>query len=155
MTERLAKEIKQSRPFVSSAQELYFNLIRSADVLSRLVEDLLKPHDLSQVQYNVLRILRGAGDDGLPCHEIGARLLTHDPDVTRLVDRLERRALVSRGRDHADRRVVLVRIATAGLELIAQLDLDRRVDTALAPRLAGLNASERTTLITLLERLRD
>ena len=78
----------------------------------------LKPHGLSPTQYNALRILRGAGVDGLPCTEVGARMISRDPDITRLVDRLEKRGLVTRGRGTEDRRVVRARITTAGLELL-------------------------------------
>src|SRR4029077_13765310 len=82
----------------------------------------LKPHGLSPTQYNALRILRGAGVDGLPCTEVGARMISRDPDVTRLVDRLERRGLVTRSRGAKDRRVVRASITPAGLELLKRLD---------------------------------
>ena len=155
MPGRLARDIKQSKPFSSPILEVYFNLLRTTDELSRATVPLLKPYDLSEVQYNVLRILRGAGDDGLPCSEIGIRLLTHDPDVTRLVDRLERRKLVTRTRDQRDRRVVTVRISAAGLELLATCDLDRHLVATLYPRFAKFSSEDHHTLIHLLELLRE
>lgn len=105
----------------SSEEALYLDLLRTVERLGRPVADLLKAEDLSPNQYNVLRILRGA-EDGLTCGEIGERMITRDPDITRLVDRLQKRKLVGRKRDTKDRRVVLTRILPAGLELLARLD---------------------------------
>jgi len=99
----------------------YLDLLRTTELLSRPLALLLKTEDLSSTQYNVLRILRGA-PDGLTCGEIANRMITHDPDITRLLDRLEKRGLVTRGRDSQDRRVVLVRIASEGLQVLARLD---------------------------------
>jgi DNA-binding MarR family transcriptional regulator len=99
----------------------YLDLLRTTDMLSRPVAQLLKSEDLSQTQYNVLRILRGA-PGGLACGEIGDRMITRDPDITRLLDRLEKRRLISRARDAKDRRLVLTRIAPEGLQLLARLD---------------------------------
>src|SRR3712207_5571738 len=87
----------------------YLDLIRTAEMLSRPLVQLLKNEDLSPPQYNVLRILRGC-PDGLTCGEIGARMINRDPDITRLLDRLEKRKLIGRARDEKDRRVVLTRI---------------------------------------------
>ena len=100
---------------------VFLELVQTTDLLSRPLELLLKSEDVSPAQYNVLRILRGS-PDGLTCGEIAARMLTRDPDITRLVDRLEKRKLVERGRHDTDRRVVLTRITEAGLELLAGLD---------------------------------
>jgi MarR family transcriptional regulator, organic hydroperoxide resistance regulator len=155
MPGRLARDIKQSKPFSSPILEVYFNLLRTTDELSRATAHLLKPYDLSETQYNVLRILRGAGADGLPCSEIGARLLTHDPDVTRLVDRLERRELVARTREQRDRRVVTVRISAGGLALLEDCDLDRHVAATLTPRFAQLSSDNQQNLIHFLELLRE
>lgn len=154
MPGRLADEIKQTKPFANLRQEVYLNLIRTTDEMAREVEDVLKTVHLSQTQYNVLRILRGAGDLGLPCGEIANRMLTHDPDITRLVDRLERRGLVQRSRNQTDRRVVTVQITAAGLELIASLDLDRQMGPAHDRRFATVSDADCTLLITLLEQLR-
>ena len=99
----------------------YLELLRSTDMLSRPLALVLKPEDLSSTQYNVLRILRGA-PDGLPCGEIGSRMITRDPDITRLLDRLEKRALISRSRESKDRRMVMARITPQGLKLLGRLD---------------------------------
>ena len=103
-------------------EELTFlELCRTTDRLSRSLEFLLKAEDLSSNQYNVLRILRGS-PDGLPCGEIGNRMITRDPDITRLLDRLEKRELISRSRETKDRRMVMARITPAGLDLLARMD---------------------------------
>ena len=99
----------------------YLQLLRTADLLSRDMSDLLKTEELSATQYNVLRILRGA-PEGLPCGEIAARMITRDPDVTRLLDRLEKRGLISRCRETKDRRTVMARITPQGLKLLSRLD---------------------------------
>jgi DNA-binding MarR family transcriptional regulator len=107
---------------VGSVEESTFlDLLRTCDLLSRGPAQLLKLEDLSPTQYNVLRILRGT-PDGLPCGEIASRMITRDPDVTRLLDRLEKRGLISRSRDKNDRRTVIGRITPEGLKLVARLD---------------------------------
>jgi DNA-binding MarR family transcriptional regulator len=118
----LRKEIRQKKPFGSPQQELFLEIQRTADVLMRGLEELLKPSGLTQTQYNVLRILRGAGPDGGTCREVANRMITHDPDVTRLLDRLESRQLIERRRGEGDRRVIRVRITPGGLKLLASLD---------------------------------
>lgn len=153
MTGRLQAELKQSKPFASLEVEAYLNILRTADVLERMVVGWLKPFDLTPSQYNVLRILRGAAAAGLPCGEIGARMVTHDPDVTRLIDRLMQRDLVVRGRDDHDRRVVLVRITASGMELLARCDLAAENDPFTHP-LARLGQEGLATLIDLLEEVR-
>ena len=99
----------------------FLDLLRTTDLLSRGLVRLLKDEDISSTQYNVLRILRGASD-GLPCGEIASRMITRDPDVTRLLDRLEKRRLISRSREAKDRRTVLARVTSDGLKLLARLD---------------------------------
>jgi DNA-binding MarR family transcriptional regulator len=99
MARDLQSEIKQRKPFQVREEELYLNIVRTADLLGRKGVELLKEADLSPNQYNVLRILRGAGAEGLACGEIGERMVTRDPDITRLLDRLEKRELVKRSRD--------------------------------------------------------
>ena len=112
----------EAKRHVGSAEESAFlELMRTVDMLSRGFAPLLKAEELSSTQYNVLRILRGA-PEGLPCGEIGNRMITRDPDITRLLDRLEKRGLVSRCRETKDRRMVLTRITDKGLELLARLD---------------------------------
>jgi DNA-binding MarR family transcriptional regulator len=100
---------------------VFLDLLRTSDVLSRRIDYVLKNADLSSNQYNVLRILRGS-PEGLACGEIGSRMITRDPDITRLLDRLEKRALISRCRESKDRRTVLTRITPAGVKLLAELD---------------------------------
>lgn len=122
MTGQLHVEIKQRKPFTSLEQEAYLNLLRTADVLTQGFEIVLKPFGLSATQYNALRILRGAGPGGRSCREVGERMLTRDPDITRLLDRLEARGLVARAREIRDRRVITTRVTKQGLTLLARLD---------------------------------
>jgi DNA-binding MarR family transcriptional regulator len=109
------------KPKLCLEETVFLDLLRTSDVLSRRIDYVLKDADLSSNQYNVLRILRGA-PEGLACGEIGSRMITRDPDITRLLDRLEKRALISRCRESKDRRMVLTRITPAGLKLLAELD---------------------------------
>jgi len=122
MPRGLQAELKQKLPFVSREQEAYLSLLRTADAVQSQVEARLKEFGLTGTQYNALRILRGAGPDGLPCREIGERMITHDPDVTRLLNRLEDRGLVERTRARRDRRVIYGKITTAGLKLLREMD---------------------------------
>jgi DNA-binding MarR family transcriptional regulator len=115
-------ELKQRKPFSSLEEEAFVALQRTADALSRQFEGLMKAHGLSATQYNVLRILRGAGPGGLACSEIGERMITRDPDITRLLDRMERRKLVQRARDRADRRIILAQITPDGSKVLKSLD---------------------------------
>jgi len=150
-----AAPIRTGRALAQS--QTYVALIRAAHELERAFVELLKPADLSVTQYNVLRILRGAGAAGLTCNQIGGRLIRHDPDVTRLLDRLERRGLIARERDQADRRIVRTRIAPAGQDLLATFDdridavhdaqFDRLSDRELAQfrKLADAMASARSS----------
>jgi len=122
----LKDEIKKKKPFDNPAEEAYLNLLRTTTMLAADFERLFKQAGLSEPQYNVLRILRGAGGGGtglgLPCLEIASRMITRVPDITRLVDRLEAAGLVERSRTSEDRRVVLVKITKKGLDAIAPLD---------------------------------
>ena len=102
-------------------EALFLDLLRTTDMLSRGLVRVLKTENLSATQYNVLRILRGS-PDGLPCGEIASRMITRDPDITRLLDRLEKRRLISRCRETKDRRMVMARITPDGLKLLARLD---------------------------------
>jgi len=105
----------------SPEETAFLDLFRTCDLLSRGPAEVLKTEDLSPTQYNVLRILRGA-PKGLPCGEIAGRMITRDPDITRLLDRLAKRGLIARRRETRDRRVVLTKIAPEGLEVLARLD---------------------------------
>ena len=122
MAPGLQAELKQKVPFRSREQEAYLALLRTADALQSSVEAKLSEFGLTGTQYNALRILRGAGPEGLPCSEIGERMITRDPDVTRLLNRLEKRGLVTRVRAKADRRVIYGKITTAGLKLLREMD---------------------------------
>ncbi len=142
---KLQKELKQTKPFASLEEEVILNLARTAEyVLSRGAENF-KRAELTPTQYNALRILRGAGAEGLTCGEISERMVTKDSDITRLLDRLERRGLISRERPETNRRVVITRITDAGLTLLAELDAPvqeshRRLAGHLGPqRLKALN----------------
>jgi len=122
MTSRLQAELKQKVAFASREQEAYLALMRTADALQTKIEAKLKEFGLTGTQYNALRILRGAGREGLPCSEVGERMITRDPDITRLLDRLQKRGLVTRCRDKRDRRVVYGKITAAGLKLLGEMD---------------------------------
>ncbi len=119
---RLQREIKQRRPFQSRRQEAMLSLLRTADVLRRSITALVEPHGITPQQYNVLRILRGAGEPGLPTLEIAERMIEASPGITRLLDRLEAKRLVRRERCPDDRRQVLCFISPAGLALLAGLE---------------------------------
>jgi len=139
--------------FAGSAEETAFlDLLRTCDILSRKIVEVLKPADLSSTQYNVLRILRGA-KDALPCGEIASRMITRDPDITRLLDRMEKRGLISRCRETKDRRMVLARITPEGLKLLA--GLDGPVQEAHRAQLGHLGPERLRRLAQLLRAARD
>ena len=151
-TSRIQSEIKQRRPFRSKAQEASIALLRTADVLRRTLGAVTGPEDLTVQQYNVLRILRGAGAEGLPTLEIGERMIEQAPGVTRLLDRLEAKSLVRRVRCLHDRRQVFCHITDEGLALLAKLD--RPVDRADEAGMSGLTKAETQALIALLDKVR-
>jgi DNA-binding MarR family transcriptional regulator len=153
MSGKLQKELHRVRPFDSVQQEVFLSLVRTADHLVRGFDELFKPYKLSVTQYNVLRILRFAEGDGLPCKKIGERMITRDPDITRLLDRLEARNLISRQRDTRDRRVVAVRITAEGEQLLKELDkpvLDYHLE-----QLAHVPEGKLKELIDILEQVRE
>jgi DNA-binding MarR family transcriptional regulator len=102
--------------------QVFIALQKIADALAQEAEQLLKTHSLTGAQYNVLRILRGAEPEGLACSNISDRMISHDPDMTRLLDRMEKRSLITRQRQKDDRRVVKTRITPAGLQVLRRLD---------------------------------
>ena len=110
------------RDSVSLEAKLFVALLRAADRLSQDADLLVKAYGLTGTQYNVLRILRGAGPNGLPCNGIGDRMISRDPDMTRLLDRMEKRSLITRERQTQDRRVIKARISPTGLEILKKLD---------------------------------
>ena len=115
--------VAKDKPMHSLEEGAFVAVLRTAEYLQHRAAEMFKQHGLSPTQYNVLRILRGAGAEGLACSEVGERMLNHDPDITRLLDRLEGRGLIERSRGKSDRRVIMTRIAPAGLELLRSLDL--------------------------------
>jgi DNA-binding MarR family transcriptional regulator len=102
--------------------QIFVALLRASDSLASEADQLMKANGLTSAQYNVLRILRGAGPEGLPCNTIAERMISRDPDMTRLLDRMEKRALISRERQKEDRRVVKARITEEGLKLLKKMD---------------------------------
>lgn len=122
MASTLQSEIKQSVPFSGLREEVWLNLSRTAAALSHQMEQRLRPHGVSPTQYNVLRILRGAGENGLCQYEIGARLVAQVPDVPRILDRMEKAGWVKRVRGEADRRMVIAGLTAKGLGLVGALD---------------------------------
>src|SRR6201981_2409230 len=118
----LVMALKQTRPFVSLEQEVYLSILRTASELSYAVEQFFRPFDITPSQYNVLRILRGAGTDGLCRNEISERMVTATPDMSRLLDRMERAGWVQRERAGEDPRQVSTHITKSGMELLARLE---------------------------------
>ena len=153
MVPKLQEEIKQGKPFRSLQEEVFINILLTADTLSRKLSETLKRSGLTPAQYNVLRILRGAGECGHACREIGDRMITKDPDITRLLDRLEDRGLVSRARDERDRRVITVRVTRQGLELLSELDSE--VDRFDLKLFEHMSERQLTKLCELLEAARE
>jgi len=117
---------KPSRPPAPVEERTFLALLKTADALGLEAEQLVRTVNLTATQYNVLRILRGAGSEGLACRGIGERMITHDPDITRLLDRMEKRGLITRERQTDDRRVVKTRITPQGLALLKPLDQPTR-----------------------------
>ena len=115
---QLASELKQTKPFASPVQEAVLSIKRTAALLELRLAELLRPYGVTPTQYNVLRILRGAGAEGLPRCEVQGRLVAPVADTTRLLDRLEKMGLVSRARNTDDRRVVTSKITPRGLALL-------------------------------------
>ena len=148
MTSKLQEEIKQGKPFESPQEELWLNLARTAAMASHVVEQGLRSYGLSPTQYNVLRILRGAGAAGLCQYEIGDRLVAQVPDVPRIVDRMEKAGWVARARGTADRRIVMAVLTPAGLELVNSLD--KPMGEMVAGVFAGLDDGDVETLNELL-----
>jgi DNA-binding MarR family transcriptional regulator len=117
---------KPTHPPGALEERVFLALLKAADTLARQAEQLTRTAELTGTQYNVLRILRGAGSEGLACRAIGDRMITHDPDITRLLDRLEKQGWITRERQKDDRRVVKARITGRGFELLKPLDQPMR-----------------------------
>jgi DNA-binding MarR family transcriptional regulator len=147
-----AIQLDQQRVSSHPEEAAFLDMLRATDMLSRGLIAVLKSEDLSMTQYNVLRILRGA-PGGLPCGEIANRMITRDPDITRLLDRLEKRGLISRSRETKDRRMVTARITPAGLKLLGSLD--EPVQTTHRKQLGHLGRNRLRALTELLHEARS
>ena len=152
MTDQLRKELLQSRDFGSLAEATFLSVQRTAGIWMQALAQRLRPYGLTPTQYNVLRILRGAHPGSLTCGEIGERMATAVPDVTRLADRLVARRLAWKARDEQDRRVVKVEISGHGLELLESLD-DKILEW-LEELLSPLDPQEMQTLSELTQKAR-
>jgi DNA-binding MarR family transcriptional regulator len=152
MPSALQRELRQRRPFQSPAHEAVVGLMRTADLIRRHAAAIVEPHGITLQQFNVLRILRGAGEDGLPTLEVGERMIERTPGVTRLLDRLEAKELVRRQRCPNDRRQHLCWITAKGLAVLETID-------GVAPRateesVKGLRQKDRVTFIRMLDAIR-
>lgn len=147
----LAREIRQRKPFRSKRHEAALGLIKTVDLIRQRESQVMEPFGVTDQQYNVLRILRGAGQDGLPTLEIADRMIERAPGITRLIDRLEKKGLVARRRCETDRRQVFCLLAPAGARLLARMDAPV---AKLDGLLATLSDAELRTLIRLLDAIR-
>jgi len=148
----LATALKQNRPFVSLEQEVYLSILRTASELSHAVDQFFRPFDITPSQYNVLRILRGAGTGGLCRNEISERMVTATPDMTRLLDRMEKAGWVTRERAEEDRRQVSTLITKPGMELLARLETPTR--DFVTRLFAGAAVSDLKTVVKVNDQIR-
>ena len=149
----LRDEIRQTKPFETPAQEAILALFRTTHLLQRMFSQLVEPHGISLQQYNVLRILRGAGKEGMPTLDIADRMIEQTPGITRLLDKLEAKQLVRRERCPEDRRQVLCWISERGLRLL--VELDKPAISAGSKAMEPLTPDSLRTLIRQLERIRS
>jgi DNA-binding MarR family transcriptional regulator len=150
---KILGELQQTKPVLHIEEEAFLNVQRTADLLTQQLMIVLRASGLSATQYNVLRILRGAGTLGMSCKEIGNRMITPDPDITRLLDRLEKRNLISRNRSREDRRFVTIQITLEGLKMLSALD-DPVRDLQLQT-FRRLGDQQTSQLVVLLEAVRN
>lgn len=148
----LREEIEQTRPFSSLQEEALLSIFVTGDLLSRGLNGMLRSYDLTLPQYNVLRILRGAGPEGLPLMTVARRMLVRYPNVTRLTDRLEAEGLMRRERSTKDRRVVRACITEAGLDVLAKIN--GRIDHTTVELMRGAVPGDLSELVRILETLR-
>jgi len=153
MTRSLQGGIPRHKASINLEEEAFVALLRTADRLQGRAAEMFKQHGLSPTQYNALRILRGAGPEGLACSEVGKRMINRDPDITRLLNRLERRGLIQRNRGQKDRRVIKARIIAAGLALLKSLN--REVEQFHRKILGHLGERRLQALVRLLEQARE
>ncbi|HEV7698836.1 MAG TPA: MarR family transcriptional regulator [Pyrinomonadaceae bacterium] len=149
--DKLRERLRQSKPFEKDAERVFLTIQLVAGDHSAAIERVFCASDLTATQYNVLRILRGAKSDGLSCREIGERMITRDPDITRMLDRLEGRDLIRRERQETDRRVIRAFITQKGLDLLKELD--RPIAGTTDELFAGVSKSELATLSRLLAKM--
>ena len=151
-TSAVGAEIHQTKAFATMEEELLVSLLRTTDVLHERFEQMIRPFNVSMTQYNVLRILRGAEPSGRTCGEIGERMIAREPDVTRLLERMEKANLIKRTRDSADRRVVVTRITGSGLELLDEMEPKlRELDGLLKP----MGERKIESMLKLLDEVRE
>ncbi|MDM7922565.1 MAG: MarR family transcriptional regulator [Pyrinomonadaceae bacterium] len=143
----------QTKPFSSAEEAVLLSVMVTAEQLKAKAAELFKAKDLTHPQYNVLRILRGAGKDGRSCKEIGERMINRDSDITRMLDRLEKQGLITRERQTDDRRVVMAYISKKGLEVLAELD--EPVNESNRELLGHMSQKELETLGRLLKKARN
>ena len=144
---------RQPEPYHPLEEEVFLNLQRTADAVLRQTAALLKTADLSPAQYNVLRVLRASGSGGLKCRELAGKMVTRDPDMTRLLDRMEKRGLIARQRQSRDRRVVETKVTVAGLDLLESLD--EPMQSVIQRVLAHMDRPSLRRLNLLLEEARE
>lgn len=149
----LKQEIAQQRPFSSTEEEALLNIMRTSDCLQRAFQRRTRHWGITGTQYNVLRILRGAGPQGLTCSAIGERMITAEPDITRLLARMKTLKLVKQQRDKRDRRVVWTQISASGLDLLRKMDDE--INRMPVDLLGHLNQDELVEFIRLLESARQ
>ncbi len=151
-TSSVGEEIHQTKPFATIEEELLVSLLRTTDVLHERFEQMIRPFNISMTQYNVLRILRGAEPAGRTCGEVGERMIAREPDVTRLLERMEKAGLIKRTRDSIDRRVVVTRISSHGLKLLDEMEPKlRELDGLLKP----MGDRKIETMLKLLDEVRE
>ena len=153
MSPSLQQDLKQKKPFRSLQQEAYLSVVRTSTALTDAMEDLVKARGISATQYNVLRILRGSGAEGLCRNALRDRMLTRMPDMTRLLDRMEDAGLVVRVREGDDRRMVMTRITEQGRQLLDELDAP--VMALHRKQMKGLTDAQLRSLSDLLTLVRD
>ena len=150
---RLRAELRQPRPLQAASHEAVVALLRTTDEIRRRLGAVVEPHGLTMQQYNVLRILRGGGPDGVPTLDVAARMIEQTPGITRLLDRLEAKGFVRRQRCEHDRRQHLCWITARGLAVLDRLDAPMlaAADAAMKP----IGRQDRTTLIRVLDAIRE
>lgn len=152
MPDRLRAELKQTKPFPRRSAEALLSVLRTAAILEHQMGEALKPHGITMTQYNVLRILRGAGANGLCGREVGERMVSNVPDVSRLLDRMEEIGLIQRERNEADRRHVTARITPKGLDVVARAT--PRLDAVERVRFGHIGGNRLEAVIDALEDVR-